>query len=215
MTTPPPGSCPASSLVTIPAARPGRAAPGPGRAAVGTACPFWALGTLNIWRGPSSLIQPASPLGSRSPRLTPRGSTRCWRGPSSPASPALSGAGRSSGRRCGTTWEMTPRPILPPRPARPRLVPLCGPLSLSPRHPASHPCPRRPAPRSRPWPLPARLTDQAPATRRLLHPRHRLSLSARTQPKPGIGRPAPAPHAEPSSGTDPRPEEYRPEEYRR
>ncbi len=162
-------------------------------------------GTFHAWRVPGCLIQPWSPSGSRSPRLTPRGSTRCWDDPSSPGGPALNGAGRSSGQPCGTTRE-TPR-----QPIAARTDPLNHPLPLSPQHPLgphhppSQPRSWRPLSRSRrqagPVPLPR---SAAPSPSSLPRTSHRPSLSARIQPTRGTTRPAPAPRAEPFSGTEPR-----------
>jgi hypothetical protein len=84
-----------------------------------------------------------------------------------------------------------------------RVAPLC-PLPLSPRHPSSPSPPRRRLPGPRPllWLRPARLSRPAPASPRLLRPGYRLSMGARTHPRPGTTRRAPAPPAGPASGTE-------------
>jgi hypothetical protein len=95
---------------------------------------------------------------------------------------------------------------MPQNPIPASLAPLSSPLTPSPGHPPSpsHSRPQRPGPRPLLRAHPARLPCPAPASPRLRHPSRRLGLSARTRPTPGITTRAPAPPAEPSSGTEPR-----------
>jgi len=92
---------------------------------------------------------------------------------------------------------------MPQNPIPASLAPLSSPLPPSPGHPPSpsHSRPQRPGPRPLLRAHPARLPCPAPASPRQRRPSHRLGLSARTRPTPGITTRAPAPPAEPSSGT--------------